>query len=907
MRRLIASPPETAGPEYYREPAVAVAQQLRTDPVRGLSADEVAERRARYGPNVIELRQRWFLPAIARRLTNLLTLILLAAVAISWTTDERGDAIIIAVVVVFDLILGLTYESVTKYKIALLRKQVPRVTEVVRDGQTLLLPAEEIVPGDIVVVRAGERVPADLRLARVVGFRVDESALTGEPGDQTKETRALAVPAAVADQRNMVFAGTTATTGHAHGIAVATGARSMLGKLAHRVVAAGWQVTPLELRLRRLGRGLGFGIVVVAAFLFAIGLFRGETASTMFRTALTLAVAAIPEGLTIILTIALAIGAVRLLRSRAVVRHLTAAETLGDATVVLTDKTGTLTTAELTLRRVESLTDTWARDGLKELAEHPVFRRALLGSVAGLEDLSVPGSRGSAIDRALRETVETVGIQTTAVRREFPLFQRLVFDARYRYQASLHDDPKRPEPVVFAVGAPDVLLPRCREAVTDSGARSLSADQRQELLGRAAEAAGEGTRVLAVCSRQLVRQRRDLTHDDIRDLTFLAFLHFDDPVRPDAAAAVRGLRAAGVRVVMTTGDHRGTAAAVAAKTGILDRRSTVLTGQDIEHLSDALLADQLSAAAVVARVDPLQKERLVTALQRRGDVVAMVGDGVNDAVALRRADLGVAVATATDVAKDASDLVLLDGGLSALNAAVAEGRRIRETVRTVLAFLFATNIVEVLAVAISLAGGLPLPFLAAQLLWINLVTDGVADAALALEPAATRQGDKTPGRKRGIFRSYDLVSMAMAAVAVLIPTMLVYFAALGTDRPLAFAQTMAFVTLASSQLFAAFSFRSLERPLLLLLPSVNVWLVGAVAGSFGLLFAAVHWPPLASLLGTVPLSRGEWTVALVAAGIGFLGVEARKALVPLFRASAFRRPEEPTATKDLAPATHLSS
>ncbi len=875
----------------YRQTVAAVEHHLATHSANGLPAAEAARRLAEFGPNVFQRRQADVLRSLFRRLTNALTLLLLAAVGISALLGETGDAVLISIVLVIDLTLGLVYESYTRYRIHLLTEQVPRVAEVRRDGVPRLIPVSDVVPGDLVVLRAGERVPADLRLTRVTGLRVDEAVLTGEPGDIGKMTSALDVPTALPDQRNMAFAGTTVTTGAGSGLAVATGPRSMLGMLARRVVEAGRQVTPLERHLRRLGQLIGAGVLLTAAFLFSLGVLRGEVPADMFRTVLTLAVAAIPEDLTFILTFALALGAVRLLRRGTAVRHLVAAETLGDATVVVTDKTGTLTSGTITLRRVEGMSAHWGASSFRAGLDDPLFRRALFGAIAGTEaGQSDAVVRGSALERALASALLAAGVRAADVRREYPLFATLAFDQRRRYHASLHDDPRSPEPILFVFGAPDTLLPNCTAVSTDgTHAAPLTADGRESLLARVASAAADGARVLALATRHLGRDQRSCTAEDVQRLTFLALLHFDDPLRPDAGTAVRGLRAAGVRTLLLTGDHVATGLAVARATGIAEAAGAhALDGHTLDRLADRPLAAALRETAVVGRVDPLQKERVVEVLQQHGDTVAMIGDGVNDAVALRRADLGVAVGSGTDVAKDASDLVLLDSGLAGLTAAVWEGRRIRETVRTVLAFLFSTNLPAVLAVAAALFAGLPIPFLPAQLLWVNVVSDGVADVALALEPARTRAGDQSPGRQRGLFRHRDLLAMALAALAVLIPTLIVFRGTLADTGDVALARTMAFVTLAAAQLLAAFSYRSLEKSALKLNPVGNVWLLAAEVVSFGLLVAAVHWTPLVQLLGTVPLTGSQWTTALVAAALGLIGVEARKWLTTLFVRTARR-------------------
>ncbi len=515
--------------------------------------------------------------------------------------------------------------------------------------------------------------------------------------------------------------------------------------------------------------------------------------------------------------------------------------------------------------------------------QHPLLYQALLGALVaeGIERDDTP--RGSAVERALREAARAARIDIPDVRRRCMPLAALAFDPRYRYRGSLVHTASSADPTLFVLGAPDVLLSLSTTVTEGKEHRPLTAHMRDMLLGRVQDAAARGTRVLAVCSRTLDRAARTVTHADVAELTFISLLHFEDPVRPDAAEAIQGLRAAGVRVMLLTGDHRGTAEAVGRLTGVLRAEGAILEGTMLESLSDRLLADQLSGTDVVARVDPLQKERVVTVLQQRGDIVTMLGDGINDAVALRRADLGIAVSTATDVAKDASDLVLLHGGLSPLTAAVREGRRIRETLRTVLAFLFSTNLTEILAMGVTLFLGVPVPFLPAQLLWVNVVTDGTADMALALEPTRTRSGDATPGRRQGLFRKRDLLGMLLTALAIVVPVLATYFWALDTSGDLPRARTIAFAVLVVAQVCTAFSYRSLERSVFRLSPVGNPWLLLSTGVSLALLVAGIHWEPLTRLLGTVPLSQHEWTIVVGVAFVSVCAVEARKFALRLFR------------------------
>lgn len=881
---------ETIALPPYLLPPREVASRFVTSLRSGLPTHEVEKRRKIHGWNEISQREFGLVFVLLRRIGNVLTLILSAAILVSLYYGEVADAIIIGIAVVFDIVFGVLYESYSKYKIDLIKKQVPRIIEVLRDGRPFVIPVRDLVPGDLCVIRQGERVPADVRLSTVQGLRVDESILTGEAGDVEKVSLPLTAEAALGDQRNMVFGGTLVTTGSARGIVVATGPGSVIGTLAKRVLEAGTQVTPLERRLQILGSVLGVGLIIVSTLLFAGGVWRGEPPEAMFRQALTLIVSAIPEDLTLILTIALAIGAKRLLSRGGVVRHLTAAETLGDATVVCTDKTGTLTTGQITLVRVEGAIDAWGRReyggtiGPKERAfsrsPHDLLRRVLLASLAGTDTVHVTrgevSPRGSALERALAEAASEAGIPLGNIQRTYPLFDTLAFHPTSRYRATLHGDPSRAEPLAFVVGAPDVLVPRCVAASEGEKSLRLTASVRGQILERAERFASEGNHILAVALRYLPREARTITPRDITDLTFLALLVFQDPLRPGASEAIANLQRAGIRVLLLTGDHRGTAEAIARAVGILRPGRKVLEGSTVAGMNDALLADELHQVAVVARVDPLQKERIIQVLQSQGEIVGMVGDGVNDAVALRRADLGVAVGSATDVAKDASDLVLLDGSVTTLTAAVNEGRRIRETVRTVLLFLFSTNVTEVFALIGALLLGLPLPFLPAMLLWINIVTDGTADIALALEPASTRPGDPTPGKRRSIFRKSDLLIILLASLSMLVPTLVVYIVVLQGTADVALARTVAFVSLVTAQLLAAFSYRSLDKPILTLNPFSNLWLLGSTLFSFGLLVAAVTMPTLRGLLGTVPLSREQWMLAVAAAALGALGVEARK-------------------------------
>ncbi len=885
---------------FYIFSTQEVARTFDTSIEHGLSKESVKTQRNMHGWNEVHKRDLRIFRVLLGRLFSILNIILISAAGISLYFQHFTDAIIIFFALLFDIIFGLIYEVNAYPKINLIKKKVPRLTEVIRNGTSYEILVRELVPGDICTLRAGERVPADIRLVSVRGLRIDESILTGEPGDVEKVHLPLQAEAALGDQRNMAFTGTLVTSGSARGIVVATGPETVLGTLADRVRAAGQQGTPLERRLRIFGGILGGALIVASALIFLAGVLRGETPQFMLRQALTLVVSAIPEGLTLILTLTLVIGARRLLTRGGVVRHLAAAETLGDATIICTDKTGTITTGEITLARVEGIHDAWTmkewslRAGRRqELPDLESVRQTLVMALAGTDTVHVVrggvSAHGSSLERALGNAALTLGVDPGKIRREYPLLDTLAFDPVNRFRASLHVDPAHPEPIVFVVGAPDTLIPRCSSASADRQGIRLGQPQRIHLMERAEYLAGQGHHVLAVALRYLPRTQRAITTGDIQHLAFKGLLVFHDPPRSDAALAVAGLTEAGVRVLLLTGDHRGTAVSIGRTVGILRPGTRTLEGKDVVTMSDTQLAAALRTTTVLARLDPLQKERVVQLLQRQGEIVGMVGDGVNDAVALRRADLGVAVGSATDVAKDASDLVLVDRSIATLAAAVHEGRRVRETVRTVLLFLFSTNVTEVFALVAALLLGWPFPLLPAMLLWINIVTDGTADLALALEPADTRPGDAVPGRRQSIFRAQDLVVILFSAVSILIPTMLMYGFALHATGAVATAQTVAFITLATAQLFAAFSYRSLDRSLASLPPFGNLWLIAAVIFSFALLIAAVLFPPLQTLLGTVPLSPSYWFLAVSAGFLGALGVELRKYLLPTSRLRSSRR------------------
>jgi Ca2+-transporting ATPase len=852
--------------------------RCNTPRATGLSAEEVSRRRARYGPN--QLAERRSTPAWRLALdqfTDFMVLVLIAATGVSFALGETGDALTILAIVVMNAILGFVQEYRAERSVEALRELTAPEAQVLRDGRFTTVDARDVVPGDVVVLEAGDRVPADVRLLESWAMAVNESPLTGESTPVGKRAEAvLAADVPVGDRTNMAFLGTALTRGRGVGVVVATGMDTEMGRIAHLMAEAPTERTPLQQRLEHLGRVLVLLSLAIVLVVVATGVWRGEPLYRMFLTGVSLAVAAIPEGLPAIVTVALALGIQRMIRAHAIVRRLPAVETLGSVTVIASDKTGTLTKNEMTVLRVFAGGQDYVRPngeapfpGRGAPPLHRVLRTAALASTARLDPAAggSPRGQGDPTELALLAAAAQHGAWAPEDTEGRVRVGEVPFEPeRRRMAVAWRDAGGRAE--VAVKGALDVLLDRCRWVLWDGKLEGLDGARRRRVVQAQEAMAEEALRVLAVAFRPL---DGTLDPDDWdRDLVLVGLVGLMDPPRPEAIDAVRLCHRAGIRTVMITGDHPETAQVIARRMGILHRPDDrVMTGRELDALDDAQLDRVLPAVRVFARVSPPHKLRVVRALKRRGEIVAMTGDGVNDAPAVREADIGVAMGrTGTDVTKEASSLILTDDNFATIVRAVQEGRAIYDNIRKFIRYLLSCNVGEVLVMFLAAFIGLPLPLLPIQILFVNLVTDGLPALALGVDPPdpdVMRRPPRPPGES--IFARGLGARIAWRGTLIGVLTLLTFMWGLGpAGMSLREARSLALATLIMSQLFHVFDARTEDRNFLEVGLFSNPWAVLAVGSSITMLLGILYWPPLARLFYTDPLTVQDWGVVILASG-----------------------------------------
>jgi Ca2+-transporting ATPase len=901
----------------YRQPVEAVLSALGGDGRTGLSAAEARERLARHGRN--ELRAEKKAPAWKRFLAqfqDVLVVLLLVATAISatlWFIERDAalpyEAMAIFAVVLLNAVLGYVQESRAEASVAALRQMAAAQAHVVRGGERRTVPAAEVVPGDVIIVEEGDTVPADARLIRTAALQTAESALTGESLPVAKDPHPIAEDAVLGDRHNMVFSGTAATTGRGKAVVVATGMDTEMGRIAGMLEETPGDRTPLQKELDRVGRVLGLVVVSIAVVMIGtivvVEDVRGFAALfEVLMLGVALAVAAVPEGLPTVVTAVLALGVQRAARRNAIVRHLSAVETLGSASVIASDKTGTLTRNEMTVRVAATASGRVRFGGTGYAPEGSVEREgggAIEGSLraeiwralaaadrANNAVLQEKGGRwtvqGDPTEGALIVAARKAGVEADALAVRFPRVAEVPFSSERKLMSTVHTDAERRERLLaFTKGAPDVLLARCPWEQVGEERRPLDADRRTQIRQANEGLAGEALRTLAVAYRSLPAGALDLDAVDEsveEDLVFLGLIGMIDPPREEAKASVARTRAAGIRPIMITGDHPITAAVIGRELGIAEAGRAV-TGAEIEAMPDEALDRTVREASVYARVNPEHKLRIVKALQRGGAVVAMTGDGVNDAPALKAADIGVAMGvTGTDVSRQAADMVLADDNFATIVAAVEEGRAIYANIRKFLRYLLASNIGEVLTMFLgvvfaesiglhSLEGAVALPLLATQLLWINLATDGAPALALGVDPADPGLMSLPPRpRGEGVLTRRMWSGILLVGAVIAVGTLLVLDASLPGGLveghgDMRHAQTMAFTTLVFFSLFTLFNARSDEASAFVGMFR-NRWLWAAVALSLLLQVAVVYAPFLQKPFSTVGLSLADWLLCAAA-------------------------------------------
>ena len=848
----------------------------------GLSSAEADRRLRQHGPNELQALARasaWH--TLAAQFKNVLVVILLAATLLSGLLGHGLEAAVIAVIVLFAVLLGFIQEFRAERALDALRQMAAPTAHAVRDGVETAVPARDLVPGDLVVLRAGDRVPADVRLTLAVNLSIDEAALTGESAAVEKTaSRLQAADLPVGDRRNLAYAGTLVTRGRGQAVVVATGMATEFGRISRLVQTVESGRTPLQENLDRLGSILGKAALVVVAAIVALGVWRGMPLLDMFIFGIALAVAVVPEALPAVVTISLAIGVRRMVKRQALVRRLPVVETLGSTSAICSDKTGTLTRNEMTVRRIATADGVFEVSGVGydpvgnfagEKVVPPsvvnLLRAAVLSSDARvlLDERGRWQVEGDPTEGALVVAAEKAGLDQGALNHEQPRRHEIAFTSERRRMTTLHFTSTGSAGagdellVAYSKGAVDVILPDCPTWEQAGREVPLPPSDRAAVLAYEREMASGGLRVLAIARKRLAQPE-----DAERGMTWLGLVGMMDPPRAEARAAVRTCWDAGITPVMITGDHPLTATAIASEIGLLDGRR-VVSGQELLQLSDEDLARDVKQIGVYARVSPADKLRVIAAWQGRGDVVAMTGDGVNDAPALKKADVGIAMGiSGTDVSKEAAGVTLLDDNFATIVSAVEEGRIVFSNIRKYLTFLLSSNVGEILLMAGAALAGMPLPLTAAQILYVNLATDGLPALALAVDPPEADLMRRQPRDPRaGVFTRPLVVLLLTGGFWSALVNISLFAWLLRSGRPLPEAMALTFASLVLIQFFKAYNYRS-DRYSVLRRPFANRWLNMAVAWELVLLGVIVYTPFLQGPFGTFAFAWSDWalTVAL---------------------------------------------
>ena len=861
---------------FYSDTPRQVLDTLDTDPDQGLSQGEGARRLAGYGENKLEkAKPPGLFRQVLAQLRDPMILVLLAAAALSFFAgggQDWLDTAIILLIVVFNTVISVSQEDNARKALEALEKLAAPRARVLREGVERRLESTHLVPGDILLLEAGDYVPADGRILWAAGLQTDESAMTGESLPVHKRAGdGLPPDTPLAERKNMVIGGTVVTGGRAKVVVTATGMQTEMGKIAGLLLRQGQGETPLQRKMKEVSRVLSLVCVGVCAVMFGVGMLQHRDILDMFLTAVALAVAAIPEGLPAIVTIVLAVGVGRMARRNAIIKRLPAVETLGCASVICSDKTGTLTKNQMTVLEV------WT--------PAPALRdRALtLGTLCGDAQEGPGGYIGDPTETAIAQAAAQAGLEKAALERDMPRRGEAPFDSVRKRMATCHALPNG-EALVAVKGAPEAVLARCTHLLGAQGPRPLTDGDRRRIAQVGGDLAGQALRVLAVAQRLQPALPKSMAAESLEaELTFVGLIGMMDPPRPEVRQAVDRCAGAGIRPVMITGDHKDTAVAIAKQLNIYRPGDKAIDGAGLDFLPQETLEEEIEAFSVYARVTPEHKMRIVQAWQRRGHVVAMTGDGVNDAPALKAADIGCAMGkTGTDVAKGAADMILTDDNFATVVAAVEQGRGIYANIRKAIHYLLSCNIGEILT--IFLATLLPVsqaPLSPVQLLWLNLVTDSLPALALGMEPVEKTAMTQPPrGKEEPLFSRAFSRRLAWQGALVGGITLLAYGLGFHLTGTFAVANTMAFATLTFSQLFHAFDVRSETTPLFRLGVLSNKAMNKAFLAGAALQAAVLLAPPLQGAFSVVPLALEQWGMVLGLALTPLVVCEAAKLLRP---------------------------
>jgi len=876
---------------YFDQTTEAVFHTLKTTE-HGLAREAVKQRFRQYGGNTLSRagEQVSRLKIFLHQWTSPLIIILLVAGAVSGLLGERADMIIIFITAGVNGIIGFIQEDKANRALSKLRSLVTYEALVMRAGQKVQIPSEDIVPGDIVYLSAGDKIQADGRLIQAHDLQINEAALTGESEPVIKQTKPLKKDTVLAERTNMAYRGTIVLNGEGVILVTATGQETEVGRIATLVQETKEEETPLQQQLEKLSRSIGFIIILIASLIVVVGLTLAADrygGLEIFSTAVAVAVAAIPEGLVISLTVILAVGMQRILRRRALVRKLIAAETLGSVSVICTDKTGTLTEGNMRLTQMITASSRCTLDECAQLeAANPGERDMLLALRIGV--LCNDGTHenpeanpdqwkfyGDSTDVALLHVGALSGIRQPALYREVRRLHEIPFTSQRKYMATLVQESNAT--LLSVKGAPEIILQQAESYLQQGRAQTLTREVRQRFEQEQQALMERGWRVLALGCRSFPSEHQTIAESDIKQLTFVGLAAFADPLRPGVRETLKKAQQAGIHVAMITGDHPRTAGAIARELGLPTYYDGIITGPTLETVSDGELGAMVKKVSVFARVLPEHKIRIVRAFQANGEVVAMTGDGVNDAPALKGADIGIALGSGADIAKEVSNMVLLDNSFTTIVAAIEEGRRIYQNIKKVILYLLVGSLNEVVLITGSIIGGLPLAILPAQILWINIIEETLPTMALALDDGENENMADPPRRRdEPLFdgrMKFMLTSTIITSTTLLFS---LFFYALTTTADLAYVRTLMFAAMATAPLLYVFAIRSFRRHIWQMNHLRNRYLLLAVLVGWLLLLGAVYSPPLQGLLRTKPLALSSWGLVLGLALLDVILIEAVK-------------------------------
>jgi Ca2+-transporting ATPase len=874
--------------EAHSTTALQVLESLGSSEA-GLTEEEAQHRLSTFGLN--ELRKERKITALevfANQFKSFLVLILIAASAISFALGETTDAIIISSIIVLNAILGFAQEYRAEQAIEALKKLAAPKAKVMREGEEAIIQATQVVPGDIILFEAGDAIAADARLIQAMNLKIDESLLTGESVPSLKVVEPLPKELPLADRENMAYSGTIATYGRGRGVVVATGMETEFGKIAEHIQAAKEEPTPLQLRLRSLGVMLGGLVILLSATLFALEILEGQAILESFLLAVALGVSAVPEGLPAVVTVALAVGVRKMSSRNAIVRRLASVETLGSTTVICSDKTGTLTKDEMTVQRAlvndrffeitgtgyepkgEFFEDGNLIDPEKQKGLSLLLKTGCLCNHASLAEKGSWSVVGDPTEGALLTLAAKSGIWRDQLLKENPLVAEIPFDSVSKRMTTIHElDGKT---TAYLKGAPEIVLELSSFVYKDGRAIRLSKPKKERILTAVKDMAADALRVLALAYREIPSGMKFSSEEIETDMVLVGIVGMIDPPREEVKDAIAQARTAGIKVVMITGDHELTAQAIAQDIGLLEKDGRVITGVELDRMSPEELSREAESAAVYARTSPEHKVRILEALKKRGHIVAMTGDGVNDAPAVKGADIGIAMGIkGTDVTREASDMILADDNFATIVKAVEEGRGIYDNIRKFIRLLLSTNLDEILIVASTTLLRLPLPILPIQVLWINVVSDGLPALALSLDPYDKDIMERKPRKpKEGIFHGMLLFVLVAAIVGFLVEMILLIYWRNTNFVSLRKLRTMIFTSTVLFELFFVFNCRSEKHSVFRSDILQNKALVLAVAVSFLLQLAVIYVPVLQPLFQTVPLDASDWLIILAMSSAGLL-------------------------------------